>query len=150
VLMNNVLFYAIADKYGIPELKLLAQQKLEALLLTDNLVNSLADVFDMVFKPIPNYHAALRNTAATWCARNSRLVVKDNNFATVLKDHEDLGLIVLPDTLLRHHEESRQASEARTRGLDEREQMCSQLGALKSDIEVISRTSRINRISSPT
>lgn len=89
--MNSLVVYAIPDKYGVPELKLLAQQKLEALLLTDNLVNSLADVFDMVFKSTPNYHTALRNAAANWCARKSRAVAKDNNFASVLETSRRLG-----------------------------------------------------------
>jgi hypothetical protein len=137
VLMNNVVVYALADKYRTPELKLLAQQNLEALLLSESTISGLANIVDSVFKTTLKSDTLLRNAAAYWCASNSRLVVKDNNFVSVLRDHEYLGLTVLQDTLLRHDEELRRASEARTRVLDERKQMRSQLGALKNAIEVI-------------
>lgn len=112
-LMNNAVVYAIAEKYGILELKNLALQKFETLLLVLNDISGLAKVIDAVFSTTLSTDTALRNVAVAWCVQHSKAVVQDLDFANLLRAHGDLGLAVLQGTLTHHDTVLSQADQSK-------------------------------------
>ena len=103
-LMNNVHVYAIAEKYGIPELKELAKTKFETLAYSDHIDCSQLGVgtIHAVFESTPDTDTGLRDIILDICAANVKSVVVEGAFDSVVKEHGDLGLGVLREVVKRH------------------------------------------------
>ena len=65
--MNNVAVYAIADKYGIPELKELAKTKFKPLLLCAHLTSKTPIFVNAIFETTPSTDPGLREVAIEFC-----------------------------------------------------------------------------------
>ena len=97
-LLNNIAVYAIADKYDIPELEVLAETKFENALLCSELVGDLASlpaIVDAVFDTTPDTKCGLRSVVIKFCkAWKERIIDNEDSVATV-RDHGEIGLAMI-------------------------------------------------------
>ena len=92
--MNNVVVYAIAQKYDIGELKELATAKFRKLLWHEEPSHDLPDIIDAVFETASITDPGLRNVAVQYCTYYITDIVSDDHLCSVIKDHGELGLDV--------------------------------------------------------
>ena len=91
-MMNNVVVYAIAEKYDIAELKELAADKFRKLLWLIEPSHALPRVIDAVYKI---KDSELRDVVVQFCANNSTKIVADDRLCRIIKYNGELGLDVL-------------------------------------------------------
>lgn len=65
--MNNVVVYAVAQKYDIPELKELAKERLTKSLREGGLMADLPSIVDAIYETTPSTEVGLRNVATAFC-----------------------------------------------------------------------------------
>ena len=94
-MMNNVVVYAVAQKYDISELKELATFKFRQLLWLKAPSPSLLHVVDAVFETTSIADSGLRSVVAKYCIKYRTEIVADNHLSTMIRDHGDLGLDIL-------------------------------------------------------
>lgn len=94
-MMNNVVVYAIAQKYHIGELKELATAKLRELLWLEAPSHGLPDIIDAIFETTASTDPGLRKVAVEFCTHYSTEIVADDYLYSIIKDHGELGLDVL-------------------------------------------------------
>ena len=134
-LMNNVVVYAIAQKYGIDELKELATAKFEHLLWLEAPNHGFPDVIASVYETSSMTDQRLRLVAAGYCALYSTEILADDHLCGVIKDHSDLGLDVL-----------REVSENSARNLHQKRGLREQLVKLKGELaHVVGRASKVEK-----
>lgn len=92
--MNNLVVYAIAQKYDIGELKALATAKFRKLLWQEEPDDDLPDIIDAVFEIASITDPELRNTALQYCRFYITEIVSDDHLCSIIKDHGELGLHV--------------------------------------------------------
>ena len=100
--MNNVAVYAIADKYGIPELKELAKTKFKPLLLCAHLTSKTPIFVNAIFETTPSTDPGLREVAIEFCQSHVRTILDDSHSSYMLKDHAELSLGVMRKTAHEH------------------------------------------------
>ena len=122
-MMNNVVVYAIAQKYDINELKELATKKFSDLLWLKAPNYAFPNIIDAVFETSSITDPGLRVVAARYCVRYSTEILADDHLCGVIKDHGELGLDVL-----------REVSLESARNLDQKRRLREQLVTLKEDI----------------
>ena len=94
-MMNNVVVCAIAQKYDIIELKVLATLKFRELLWLKAPSPRLLHVGDAVFETTSIADSGMRTIVAKYCAHYSTNIVADDQLSSMIKDHGELGLNVL-------------------------------------------------------
>lgn len=95
-LMNNVVVYAIAEKYNIVELEELAKAKFEECL--DQLVLSelyLPPIVDAIYGTTPSTDQGLRGVIVSTCVFWAEEILSDANAHCLINDHGELGLGML-------------------------------------------------------
>ena len=126
-LMNNVTVYAIADKYGIPELKELAKTKFKPLLQC----TSKTPIFvNAIFETTRSTDPGLREVAIKFCQSHIRTVLDDSHSSYMPKDHAELSLGVMRKLAHEHD-----AFAARTR--EQKEDLSGRISALHGELEVV-------------
>lgn len=97
--INHVAVYAVADKYDIFELKMLATTKFGVMLHGQGrtLAAWLPAVVHAVFETTPDTDSGLRNVVFEFCKASSSLIINDENFNGMVKEHGELGLAMLRD-----------------------------------------------------
>ena len=66
-LLNNIAVYAVADKYDIPSLKVLARSKVDVLISGHSLTSDLPTLIDAIFSTTPDTDGGLRQVAIKFC-----------------------------------------------------------------------------------
>lgn len=100
-LLNNVLVYAIAEKYHIPELKELAKTKFlsqaNRLMSADSLMlsDTFPEVITTVYKSTPESDRGLRNIVSRICVKHVRTLIEKEAFKDVIRKIGDFGVDVL-------------------------------------------------------
>ena len=95
-MVNNVVVYAIAQKYDISELKELAKSKFRELLWLEDPSHGLPVVIDVVFATTSVTDSGLlRNIVAEYCTHFTPKIVADDHLSSMIEDHGELGLAVL-------------------------------------------------------
>ena len=94
-MMNNVVVYAIAQKYDIKGLKELATMKFLELLWLEAPNYAFPNIIGAVFDISSSTDSGLRRVAAKYCALYSTQILADDHLCGVIKDHSDLGLDML-------------------------------------------------------
>lgn len=104
-LLNNVLVYAIAEKYNVPELKELAKTKFlsqaDSLMSADSLMCSdyFPEVITTVYKSTPGSDRGLRNIVSKICVKHIRTLMDKEAFKSVVRNIGDFGIDVLYEAL---------------------------------------------------
>ena len=108
-LLNNVLVYAIADKYGIFELKELAKAKFlaraDSLMSTDDFPEIIKTVYTL-----PDSDRALRDAILDTCMSQLQALMDNVAFTTTVKTIGDFGFDILSGTLKQNAEQLKQIS----------------------------------------
>ena len=95
-MMNNVMVYAIADKYDIPELKDLAKEKFHGQIEEVWPHEDLSSVVKAVYQTTPTGDMGLRQIIIDACSAHFEDIVKDEAIMETLMETADLatGLLV--------------------------------------------------------
>lgn len=109
-MINNVIVCAIAQKYGIEELKDLAIGKFRELLWLGAPNPGLPDIINAVFDTTSITDPGLRNVAVEFCTHYIAEIVADARLCSTIKVHGDLGLGMLKSMHVKHVEKNRQLS----------------------------------------
>lgn len=109
-MINNVAVYAIAQKYGVPQLKALTMVKFHQLLqhLPDN--PTILSVVNEVFGTSSSQSSGLREFVIDYCTHFAGEYIHDEKINGMIKDHGDLGLGMLQRMHTRHLQEKKELS----------------------------------------
>ena len=94
-MMNNVVVYAIAQKYNINELKELAAVKFRNLLWFKIPDYAVLSIIGTVYETSSVTDRRLRLVAAKYCAYHSNEILDDDSFCSIIEEYSELGLDVL-------------------------------------------------------
>ena len=94
-MINNVAVYAIAQKYDICELKVLAKAKFHDLLWLKAPTNALHEIIGVVFETTTTTDSGLRNVVVEYCDDHITEVIRDDALCGITRDHGELGLSLL-------------------------------------------------------
>ena len=97
--LNNVLVYAVADKYDIPELKELAKRKFQGLMNNEWFNVEFEAVRNAVFESTPSQDTGLRQILFQICIDHFEDIVKDIRLRSVVLSNEDLAHALLEHAL---------------------------------------------------
>ena len=97
--LNNVLVYAVADKYDIPELKELAKRKFHALVKNEWTSIEFEAVRDAVFGTVPSQDMGLRSIMCQLCIHHFQDIVKDVRLRSVVLSSEELAHALLENAM---------------------------------------------------
>ena len=119
--MNNVLVYAIAEKYNIPALKELATTKFVG---CEGPVDfaKYQELVNAIFESTPDTDTVLRNVVISDCVnpRFIEKVLEEEGLAPAIRDHGNLGLGMLREVIKNHNAEleiEKQDAKAREKDL---------------------------------
>ena len=144
-LLNNVAVYAIADKYGIPELEVLAATKFENALQNSCIYEDLASlptIVDAVFDTTPDTKCGLRNIVIKYCKYWKEEIIDSEDSIAIVRDHGEIGKAMIRE-MFRDHDEHECSMKARI------EDAIGDANTLISDIEKMSRTAKYMKVSDP-
>lgn len=88
--LNNVLVYALADKYDIPELKELAKRKFHALMENEWTSMEFQAVTDAVFETTLSQDTSLRYIMSQICMDHFQNIIKDVRVRSVILGNKDV------------------------------------------------------------
>ena len=97
-LMNNIAVYAIADKYDIPELEVLAATKFEDTLVSESIMASRASIpaiIDAVFDATPDTKCGLRDAVIRYCTVWKEEIIDNEDLVPIVRDHGEIGLALI-------------------------------------------------------
>lgn len=94
-MMNNVLVYAIAEKYDIPELKDLAKRKFETLVNSKWPHEDLDTVTEAIFSTTPDGDMGLRQVVIDICAQHFQEILKDEASKAAFLEYKGITTGVL-------------------------------------------------------
>ena len=95
ILMNNVIVYAVAEKYTILKLKQLAEEKFSVRLEEDSMDCGFHKVVSAVFDSTPDSDNGLRNKVSRYFQTYVECYNPDVPFENILRDRGDLGLSII-------------------------------------------------------
>ena len=103
--MNNVRVYALAEKYGIPELKVLAVTKFEDYEASSNPIHN-REVINAVFDSTPDTDFGLRDVVIYMSAKASDVEknLKEEELAPLIRENGSFGLGMLREVVKREVE----------------------------------------------
>lgn len=106
-MMNNVLVYAIAEKYGIPELKDLAKRKFQTLASSKWPHDDFHAVTEAIFSTTPDSDMGLRQIVMDICAEHFQDVLKDEESKAAFLDNKDITATVLDATVRKNEQDKK-------------------------------------------
>lgn len=92
-LMNNVLVYALADKYDIPELKTLAKAKFST--LVGSSLEDLSTTANAVFTTTPASDLGLRDIVINVCSESVQAALDNESIVSTMEEQGSFALGVL-------------------------------------------------------
>ena len=122
-LLNNIAVYAIADKYDIPELEMLAATRFESALHGSGLGSDLAGlpaIVDAVFDTTPDVKRGLRDVMIRYCKCWKKEIIDNEDSAVIVTDHGEIGLAMIRE-LFHAREQNEKSTEARIEAVMVRE-----------------------------
>lgn len=91
-LTNNIAVYAIAGKYDIPELKVLAKSKFRSLISGQDLTAIIPPIITTVYETTASSDPGLRDVAVEFCTARIQAIIGADDMSSMLKEHGELGL----------------------------------------------------------
>ena len=122
-MMNNVVAYAIAQKYDIEELKEFATAKFRNLLFLEEPNDAFPAIVGTVFETTSITDPRLRDVVVEYCTVHSTKIIADDRLFSTLKYYSELGLNVL-----------REVDKYANRKLDQKRRLREQLVTLKEEL----------------
>lgn len=119
--MNNVLVYAVAEKYDIPDLKELAKRKFQILAGSKWPYDDFHAVTEVVFSTTHDGDMGLRQIVLDLCKDHFRQILKDEEFRAGFLDNKAIAIVV---------------SKAATRKLDQDQMMLDVARATQRSLEM--------------
>lgn len=98
-LLNNVLVYAIADKYGIAELKKIAKAKFQDQAGSLLSANGFSEVIRELYRSTPSSDRGLRDIVSQVCAQQGRTIVENPDLSNIILEVGEFGLDLLREVL---------------------------------------------------
>ena len=162
--LNNIAVYAIADKYDIPALQVLAAEKFKQALWNDRRVlkdlASLPAIIDAVFDTTPDTQVGvrkeankywdrwdeedaqvgIRKQATKYCKYWHEYIIDNEDAITIVRDHGEIGKAMIR-SMFREHDEHERSMKAKI------EAAMGDANTLLSDIENISRAAKYMKVS---
>ena len=105
-MMNNVLVYAIADKYDIPDLKELAKNKFRTLALSKWPIENFDNITEEVFSTTPDGDMGLRQIVLDVCSIHFQEILRDKGSRASLLDNSAIAAVV-SDAAVRKFDEDK-------------------------------------------
>lgn len=139
-LRNNIQVYALAEKYHIPELKLLAKSKFVGQVDSLLHVGNYPDIIKLVYESTPSSDRGLRDVITLACSGVIRKMLGEPVFDTLLRDIGDFGIDVLCAALKTDDERLDQMLASKTALQDE-------LTKVRSRLTHVERTSDVYKTS---
>ena len=96
--MNNVLIYALADKYNIPALKELAKTKFQNCKAGYS-YSLYRDVISAVYESTPDTDSGLRDIVILECAKEVEDILDEERVAPMIRDNGSLSLGLLREVV---------------------------------------------------
>ena len=98
--MNNVRVYALAEKYGMPALKKLAETKFKDYETSSRFIHN-QEVINAIFDSTPDTDSGLRNIVIRMSVKASKVVeiLGDAGLAPVIRHHGSFGLGMLREVI---------------------------------------------------
>ena len=119
----NVLVYAVADKYDIPELKELARRKFHALTKYWWSCTEFEAVKDAVFGTTPSQDMGLRDIMCQLCIQHFENIVKDVTLRSVVLSTEELAHALLENAMLEKVKDMQRLDEALAKQISLRDEL---------------------------
>jgi len=98
-MLNNVLVYAIAEKYNIKELKQLAKAKFEDQAGSLLSMREFPEIIRELYNSTPSSDRGLRDIVCQVCAAQGRLIVDNPDLNATIVDNGEFGLDLLREVL---------------------------------------------------
>ncbi len=136
-MIADVLVYAIADKYNIPELKELSMSKFEALLDDESVPNKFAAVVDAVYTTTPDTDFGLRDMVIDYCAENIDTFAESEEYFRIFQDRGDFGRSVLGAVLCTHKDKIDEETD-KNQILTDKKNLTAVMRSLKIDLQGLS------------
>ena len=134
-MMNNVVVYAIAQKYNIGELKEFATAKFRNLLFLEEPNDAFPVIVGTVFETTSIKDPQLRDILVEYCTGHSTKIIADDRLFGILKDYSELGLNVL-----------REVDKFANRKFDHERRLREQLFTLKQKLaQMVEKASRVDK-----
>lgn len=131
--LNNVLVYAIADKYDVPELKELAKRKFQHLMNNEWSNFEFEAVRNAIFGTTPSQDTSLRQILSQICINHVEDIVKDVRLRSVVLSNEELAHELLEHAMQEKADNLRSLYQA----LDKQVSMQDALSEAKSTIRFL-------------
>lgn len=131
--LNNVLVYAVADKYDIPELKELAKRKFHALMKDEWSDVEFEAVRDAIFGTTPSQDKGLRDIMCQLCIQHFEDIVKDVRLRSVVLSNEELAHALLENAMLEKAKDMQMLDEALAKQMSLRDELL----VIKGDLRVV-------------
>ena len=135
-MMNNVVVYAIAQKYDIEELKEFATAKFRDLLFLEEPNDAFPEIVGTVFETTLSTDPRLRDVVVEYCTGHSTKIIADDRLCNILKDYSELGLSVL-----------REVDQYANRKQDQKRRLREQLVTLKEELaQMVKKASNVEKM----
>jgi hypothetical protein len=151
LLLNNVMVYAIAERYDISELKELAKAKF--LSQADTLLSSheFPEVVKTIYTSTLSKDRGLRDIVSQVCVKHVRELMEDQAFQGIISDVGDFGIDILREALKHDDERLAQVMDQRAKLKDIAKEIQAKMLNLESDMNQAKLTlKRVVRIVNET
>jgi len=139
-LLNNVLVYAIAEKYGITELKEMAKAKFQDRAGSLLSAEEFPEIIRELYRSTPSSDRGLRDIVSQVCAAQGRTIIDSPDLNAIIVEIGEFGLDLLREVL---NYENRRVEEAVARNTVLKEKM----NEKKDDIfELQRRVSSVSKV----
>ena len=98
-MMNDVLVYAVAEKYDIPDLKDLAMHKFRTLASSKWSQDDFHVAMEAVFSTTPETDMGLRQIVLDICKEHSEYILRDKEFRAMMFENKAIAAVVLDATV---------------------------------------------------
>jgi hypothetical protein len=98
-LLNNVLVYAIAEKYGIAELKEMAKAKFQGRARSLLSTKEFPEIIRELYRSTPSSDRGLRDIVSQVCAQQGRIIIDSPCLNAIIVEIGEFGLDLLREVL---------------------------------------------------
>jgi len=98
-LLNNVLVYAIAEKYGIAELKEMAKAKFQGRARSLLSTKEFSEIIRELYRSTPSRDRGLRDIVSQVCAQQGRRIIDSPELNAIIVETGEFGLDLLREVL---------------------------------------------------
>ncbi len=153
-LLNNVLVYAIAEKYGIAELKEMAKAKFQGRAECLLSAKEFPEIIRELYRSTPSSDRGLRDIVSRFCAQQGRTIIDNPDFNAIIVEIGEFGLDLLREVLKyenRRVEEAIARNTALKEELDEKKdealELQRQVGSVSKVLRNVARSVETGKIS---